>query len=213
MFTRKEINEIVKRYDNGKGESSRAISDDYGCNHKDIIEILRSKKVDIREATKYTHARLMSNIETISKLYDDGYSSNTLADIYNASGSAVLCAIREGKLTTIRSQDVLFNDEELLTMFYNNNSTRTMAAYFNCSRNTVRRRLRKLKVKLSDRTNVYIPEDELIDLYNKGYSCRALGRHFGTTGSTIVRRLHDNDIEVRDREFYRGQVIKGIQCA
>lgn len=90
VLSRADIEEIVTRYK--KGESARALSEDFGCAHKRITKILREKGVKIvknRRQPKSGPELLIAFEDLIPHYLDVPKSFDEIAKIFNTSRNTV----------------------------------------------------------------------------------------------------------------------------
>lgn len=150
-------------------------------------------------------AKINLDIEKVIKLYEDGNSSNKIANTMNVSKRSILRILNKNN---VKMRHHEFN-EKLIIELYETKTIIEISKILHMGTVTISKILKKNNIQFKNTINEY-KEKDIINLYNKGYGCTTIGKSLNISKSTVLDYLRKHKINPDHRPYNKNvnEIIK-----
>ena len=217
-----DANEITERYKNG--ESSYALSKEYGCSAATILKIIRSVDdsiVRIGKTNKNYQSKAWDNANEIAERYKNGESSYVLSKEYGYSAATIIKIVRSVDSDIIirdknnkKRSSKAWGDANIITERYRNGeSSKQLSKDYKTSPGTIIKIVRSIdssiiRSNLSSSFNnkIDFTDDDvkhIVHWYANGGTLSDIAKNYNCSTRPIKRVLKENNITLRGNTPYK----------
>lgn len=147
------------------------------------------------------------DIPEIINLYNNGLSSNQIAEIFKVSSTTIKRLLSDNNVPARKPEEYLKKfpvekEPEIISFYLQGNSIIKTARYFECSQEVINRILKQHNISVVP-AKVYtkklspIQQKKIIELYEKGLTTEQIAKKYKVRRRTISTVLKENNIQTR----------------
>lgn len=144
-----------------------------------------------------------SLIESISDMYQMGYSAKIIAESLDINIRTVFFYVKELGIAN-RRNTIDTCKEEVISSYLDGKKLKDISDEFNISVSAICKMLRRENIKREERK---IDDNRIIDSYISGMSARSAGEENGVSESYVLNLLKDRGIERRDKRECQTRMV------
>lgn len=176
---------------NGNGFDNRADNLEWVTNRENMDHVIE-KGLSLKNIS-------LDDKKKIAELYEDGYSSRQIADLFGICYQTVIYHLKKMGIERRQANRPIkqFDDNKLINFYQSGRTLKNISQEFNCSTETIKKHLKELNIYIPNtpeyRKKVN-PEQALKD-YKSGMSLKEIALKFDCTEKTIRDHLRNQGVK------------------